>query len=147
MAKNVVVCCDGTANEFATDHTNVLKLFRVLDNDPTRQVAFYHPGVGTMEAVGALTSVSRNMSKFLGLAFGYGLERDVCDAYAFLMQQFEPHDALTRSSSARGTSRYSPTSSLSVSCTSQRTATFLFGRRARPRLQTTHASFFLCPSL
>jgi uncharacterized protein (DUF2235 family) len=59
MAKNVVVCCDGTANEFATDHTNVLKLFRVLDNDPSRQVAFYHPGVGTMEAVGALTSVSQ----------------------------------------------------------------------------------------
>ena len=27
MAKNVVVCCDGTANEFATDHTNVLKCF------------------------------------------------------------------------------------------------------------------------
>jgi uncharacterized protein (DUF2235 family) len=53
MAKNVVVCCDGTANEFATDHTNVLKLFRVLDNDTSRQVAFYHPGVGTMEAVGA----------------------------------------------------------------------------------------------
>ena len=48
MAKNVVVCCDGTANEFATDHTNVLKLFRVPDNDPSRQVAFYHPGVGTM---------------------------------------------------------------------------------------------------
>jgi uncharacterized protein (DUF2235 family) len=80
MAKNVVVCCDGTANEFATDHTNVLKLFRVLDNDPSRQVAFYHPGVGTMEAVGALTSASRNLTKFLGLAFGYGLERDICDA-------------------------------------------------------------------
>jgi uncharacterized protein (DUF2235 family) len=102
MAKNVVVCCDGTANEFATDHTNVLKLFRVLDNDPSRQVAFYHPGVGTMEAVGALTSVSRNMTKFLGLAFGYGLERDVCDAYAFLMQQFEPHDALFMFGFSRG---------------------------------------------
>ena len=102
MAKNVVVCCDGTANEFATDHTNVLKLFRVLDNDPSRQVAFYHPGVGTMEAVGALTSASRNLTKFLGLAFGYGLERDMCDAYAFLMQQFEPDDALYMFGSAAG---------------------------------------------
>ena len=102
MAKNVVVCCDGTANEFATDHTNVLKLFRVLDNDPSRQVAFYHPGVGTMEAVGALTSASRNLTKFLGLAFGYGLERDICDAYAFLMQQFEPDDALYMFGFSRG---------------------------------------------
>ena len=99
MAKNVVVCCDGTANEFATDHTNVLKLFRVLDNDPSRQVAFYHPGVGTMEAVGALTSASRNLTKFLGLAFGYGLERDICDAYAL---QFEPDDALYMFGFSRG---------------------------------------------
>jgi uncharacterized protein (DUF2235 family) len=44
MAKNLVVCCDGTANEFARDRTNVPKLFRVLDNDPSRQVAFYSPG-------------------------------------------------------------------------------------------------------
>ena len=50
MGRNVVVCCDGTANEFASDHTNVLKLFRVLDCDPDRQIAFYHPGLGTMEA-------------------------------------------------------------------------------------------------
>src|SRR5208283_4331336 len=102
MAKNLVICCDGTANEFATDHTNVVKLFRVLENDPSRQVAFYHPGLGTMEAVGALTSVSRNVTKFLGLAFGYGLERDVCDAYAFLMQQFEPDDNLYMFGFSRG---------------------------------------------
>src|SRR5271166_5187206 len=93
---------DETANEFARDHTNVLKLFRVLDNDPMRQVAFYHPGLGTMEAVGALTSVSRRVTKVLGLAFGYGLERDVCDAYAFLMQQFEPDDTLFMFGFSRG---------------------------------------------
>jgi uncharacterized protein (DUF2235 family) len=34
MGKHLVVCCDGTANEFVIDHTNVLKLFRVLDKDP-----------------------------------------------------------------------------------------------------------------
>src|SRR5215472_10141421 len=94
MGKNVVVCCDGTANEFATDHTNVLKLFRVLDNAPDRQVAFYHPGLGTMEAAAALTSITRKGTKLLGLAIGYGLESDVRDAYAFLMQQFAPGDAL-----------------------------------------------------
>jgi hypothetical protein len=37
MGKNVVICCDGTANEFAKDHTNVPKLFRVLDNEARRQ--------------------------------------------------------------------------------------------------------------
>jgi uncharacterized protein (DUF2235 family) len=100
MGRNVVVCCDGTANEFTTDHTNVLKLFRVLDNDPNRQVAFYHPGLGTMEAVGALTSVVRQATKILGLVVGYGLERDVRDA--FLMQQFRPGDILYMFGFSRG---------------------------------------------
>jgi uncharacterized protein (DUF2235 family) len=27
MPKNIVVCCDGTANEFTRNHTNVPKLF------------------------------------------------------------------------------------------------------------------------
>jgi len=102
MGKNVVVCCDGTANEFATDHTNVLKLFRVLDNVGDRQVAFYHPGLGTMEAAAALTNVARKATKFLGLAVGYGLEADVCNAYGFLMKQFQPGDTLYMFGFSRG---------------------------------------------
>jgi len=102
MGRNVVVCCDGTANEFATDHTNVLKLFRVLDNDPARQVAFYHPGLGTMEAAAALSSVARQTTKLLGLAVGYGLERDVSNAYAFIMQKYRPGDALYMFGFSRG---------------------------------------------
>jgi uncharacterized protein (DUF2235 family) len=31
MPKNIVVCCDGTDNEVATDSTNVLRLYRMLD--------------------------------------------------------------------------------------------------------------------
>ena len=37
--KNVVLCCDGTANEFAADRTNVVKLFSVLVQEPARQAA------------------------------------------------------------------------------------------------------------
>ena len=102
MAKNVVVCFDGTANEFARDHTNVLKLFRILDNQPDRQVAFYHPGIGTMEAAAALTSVARKITKVLGLAIGYGLERDVADAYTFIMRSFLPGDRLFMFGFSRG---------------------------------------------
>ena len=57
MTKNVVVCCDGTANEFAEDRTNVVKLFYTLVQDPNRQITFYHPGVGTV-AAGASGSVT-----------------------------------------------------------------------------------------
>ena len=33
MAKNIVICCDGTANEFARDNTNVVKLYSTLRHD------------------------------------------------------------------------------------------------------------------
>src|SRR5258707_1001401 len=57
MPKNVVVCCDGTANEFTRDRTNVVKLFRALVKDPHVQVCYYHPGVGTTaSSVGWFTS-------------------------------------------------------------------------------------------
>jgi uncharacterized protein (DUF2235 family) len=80
----------------------VLKLLSVLENDPARQIAYYHPGLGTMEAAAALTSVARKVTKLLGLAIGYGLERDVRDAYAFLMQHFQAGDTLFLFGFSRG---------------------------------------------
>jgi uncharacterized protein (DUF2235 family) len=90
--KNIVVCCDGTANEFAEDRTNVVKLTYTLQQIPGQQIVFYHPGLGTMEPAGALTSFARKTTKLLGQAIGYGLESDVRDAYVFLMNNFEPGD-------------------------------------------------------
>ena len=102
MPKNIIVCCDGTANQFSEDRTNVVKLFYTLVDDPAQQVCFYHPGVGTMEAVGAVTSWARWVTKVLGLAFGYGLERDIGDAYVFLMKSFEPGDRVYLFGFSRG---------------------------------------------
>jgi len=101
MPKNLVVCCDGTANEFKRDRTNVVRLFYTLVRDP-QQVAFYHPGIGTMAAVGALTTWSREVTKLLGLAIGYGLEADICDAYVYIMNNFEPGDRLFLFGFSRG---------------------------------------------
>jgi uncharacterized protein (DUF2235 family) len=100
--KNVVLCCDGTANEFAQDRTNVVKLFYALEHGTARQVAFYHPGLGTMELPGALTGFGKWVRRVLGLAIGYGLEADVRDAYVFLMQNFEPDDRLFLFGFSRG---------------------------------------------
>jgi uncharacterized protein (DUF2235 family) len=102
MPRNLVVCCDGTANEFARHHTNILKLFSTLVQDPEGQLAYYHPGVGTMEAVGALTSAARSVTKLLGMAVGYGLETDIRDAYAFLVRFHEEGDRLFLFGFSRG---------------------------------------------
>jgi uncharacterized protein (DUF2235 family) len=92
MPKNIVVCFDGTANEFGKNLTNVVKLYDALVKDPVRQVVYYHPGIGTMEAAGALTTWTRWATRVAGMAFGYGLESDIRDAYVFLMNSYEPGD-------------------------------------------------------
>jgi uncharacterized protein (DUF2235 family) len=102
MKRNVVVCCDGTANEFAKNRTNVVKLYFTLVDDPARQVTCYHPGIGTMEPPGALTSYGRALRKLLGQAVGWGLEADIRDAYTFLMNHFSEGDDLYLFGFSRG---------------------------------------------
>ena len=102
MAQNIVVCCDGTANEFARDRTNVVKLYFTLVDWSGVQKTYYHPGVGTMEPPAALTRYSRSATTLLGKAIGYGLEADIRDAYAFLMNHFSEGDRLFLFGFSRG---------------------------------------------
>jgi uncharacterized protein (DUF2235 family) len=102
MPKNIVICCDGTANEFAKDRTNVIKIYSTLVHDTARQTAYYHPGIGTMEPFGALSPITRKFTRTLGMAVGYGLENDIRDAYVFLMQVFQPGDSIFLFGFSRG---------------------------------------------
>jgi uncharacterized protein (DUF2235 family) len=81
MAKNIVISCDGTGNEFGDHNSNVVKLYSTLIIDGRRQVGYYHPGVGTMGAPSAHNKISETWSVVMGLAFGAGLLANVGDAY------------------------------------------------------------------
>jgi len=94
VPKNIVICCDGTANEFTQHNTNVVKLYYTLDQSPDLQVTYYHPGLGTMEPAGALTPFARKFYKALGMALGYGLSDDVARAYSFLMETYREGDKI-----------------------------------------------------
>jgi uncharacterized protein (DUF2235 family) len=102
MPKNIVICCDGTSNEFDGDRTNVVKLYQMLNHDPKIQVTYYCPGLGTMEAAGALTAVSRFWTRLAGYAFGYGLTNDIRNAYVFLMNNYEEGDKIFLFGFSRG---------------------------------------------
>jgi uncharacterized protein (DUF2235 family) len=94
MPRNIVVCCDGTGNEYGQDNSNVIRLYQTLRRGPDQRVAYYHPGVGTMGAKNALTAFGKAWTKFRGLAFGYGLSENIADAYECLMHAYEPGDRL-----------------------------------------------------
>lgn len=94
MPRNLVVCCDGTANQFAADRTNVLKLAFAAQKDQETQLVYYHPGVGTMAPPGLFTQAGQWLARLLGMAFGYGLNADVRDIYTFIMNQYRQGDRL-----------------------------------------------------
>ena len=89
--KKIVICCDGTGNEFGEQISNVVKLYQMLIRS-SEQITYYHPGLGTMGARNALTPIGKWWTKVIGLAFGYGISDNVADAYLFLMRRFQEGD-------------------------------------------------------
>jgi uncharacterized protein (DUF2235 family) len=102
MAKNIVICCDGTNNAFGDANTNVVKLYQMLVHESPEQVTYYHAGLGTMGARGALTAVARMWTRALGLMFGYGVTNNIGDCYRYLMDNFEDGDKVFLLGFSRG---------------------------------------------
>jgi uncharacterized protein (DUF2235 family) len=94
--RRIVVCLDGTANQIGAGNlTNVAKLFGLLEkSDPTSQLTYYDPGVGTLAPAAAHTAVHRTVSLLFMRAFGTGLKDNVAQAYQYLMQHWCPGDAV-----------------------------------------------------
>ena len=86
MSKNIVICCDGTGNRGGkTRGTNVWRMFKAVDRhsaDPP-QLTYYDDGVGTDDL---------RWIRLMGGAFGWGLSRNIRQAYAFLCLNYEPGD-------------------------------------------------------
>ena len=67
MAKNIVICCDGTGNQINDQLSNVLKLYRILQKTDD-QLVYYNPGVGTVGDYDSWQLVKLRVREFLGLA-------------------------------------------------------------------------------
>jgi uncharacterized protein (DUF2235 family) len=90
--RNIVICFDGTNNQFGKVNTNVIRLVQVANRDQLKQRLYYDPGVGTLPEPGRWTWLSQKLSDLWGLAFGAGLVWKVGEAYAYLMDIWEPGD-------------------------------------------------------
>ncbi|MFC2177176.1 DUF2235 domain-containing protein [Actinomycetota bacterium] len=102
MPKNIVICLDGTANEPEREHTNVTRIFDMLEKDPLSQVAYYDPGVGTMGARTATTRAGKALTKVGGLALGHGVKQNIAEAYEWLMNVYEEGDRIFLFGFSRG---------------------------------------------
>jgi len=102
MPKNIVICCDGTGNEYCKKKTNVAKLYDIAEKQTERQIAYYDPGVGTLGSTLAITWVGKKLSWLFGLAFAFGLPENIEDAYSFLMENYEEGDRIFLFGFSRG---------------------------------------------
>jgi uncharacterized protein (DUF2235 family) len=86
-SRNIVICCDGTGNQYGSANSNVVKLYWTLSAQD-KQIGYYHPGVGTMGARNALSVAGKWWTKVRGLAFGYGYSDNIADVYSYLMGEY-----------------------------------------------------------
>ena len=86
MARNLVLCLDGTSNRYAKDNTNVVKLFGTLLRDQPGQLAYYQTGIGTTAPPGLYSRIARRVVEELDMAFAILLSRHVLAAYRYLCQ-------------------------------------------------------------
>lgn len=86
MPKALIIFSDGTGNKGGVTHdTNVWRLYQMIDRNKSRQLTFYDDGVGT-----------QNFSpiKMISGALGWGLSRNIRQAYTFLVKNYEPGDKI-----------------------------------------------------
>ena len=102
MTKNIIVCCDGTDNKLTIDkNTNIIHLFSCLKKNGN-QIAYYNPGVGTISPDNYRSKIKRILYKISDLATATSLERNVIDAYIYLMNQYELGDRIYLFGFSRG---------------------------------------------
>lgn len=95
VGKNIVICLDGTWNDKDEDRgssTNVARLHAMCLNDDDSQVAYYDKGVGT----GGWYDMK------LGGVHGWGLSKNIREAYGYLSKQYESGDRVYLFGFSRG---------------------------------------------
>ena len=96
MPKNIVVCSDGTGNSGGKRRgTNVWRIFNAVDRnrEDCQQITYYDDGVGTHNV---------RLLRLFGAAFGWGLSRNIREAYEFLSLNYEEGDKVFLFGFSRG---------------------------------------------
>ena len=101
MPKNIIICCDGTGNEVEGDLSNVLKLYRMVDQDD-RQRVFYDPGIGTIGRSNPWRRLRQKVVGVWGMVTGAGLDERILQAYTFLVDAYEEGDQVYLFGYSRG---------------------------------------------
>jgi len=102
MARQLVLCIDGTNNRFSNRPTNIVRIRRLLPNACSDVLPYYDQGVGTFGLKETLFEWQKVPARVAGLAFGWGLKQNVGNAYRFLVENYQDGDEIFLFGFSRG---------------------------------------------
>ncbi|KAH7905545.1 hypothetical protein BJ138DRAFT_1017569 [Hygrophoropsis aurantiaca] len=101
--RTVVLCFDGTGDQFDADNSNIVQFFSMLKkDDKSEQLVYYQAGIGTYTIPQIATPWMANFSKTLDMMVGIHLNAHVMAGYEFLMQNHEAGDKICIFGFSRG---------------------------------------------
>ncbi|EIM20752.1 hypothetical protein WALSEDRAFT_60830 [Wallemia mellicola CBS 633.66] len=101
--RSIILCLDGTGDQFDDDNSNVVRFFRALAKDePEKQVVYYQSGLGTYSTTKRANPVANKLSDLGDMAVGSGLGQHVRQAYTYLMENYRFGDRICMVGFSRG---------------------------------------------
>lgn len=96
--RTIVICLDGTGDQFDGDNSNVVNFVACLKKDDPNQLTYYQSGIGTYDGQGMKSGISAAID----MAVGSGLGTHVKDAYRFIMENYTEGDKICLLGFSRG---------------------------------------------
>ncbi|KAF9565098.1 hypothetical protein CPC08DRAFT_630430 [Agrocybe pediades] len=101
--RTLVLCFDGTGDQFDADNSNIVELFAMLKkDDPDKQLVYYQAGIGTYTTPQIATPLMAKFSQKLDMAVAWNLDAHIMGGYEFLMQNYRAGDKICIFGFSRG---------------------------------------------
>ncbi|KZT73241.1 hypothetical protein DAEQUDRAFT_762176 [Daedalea quercina L-15889] len=101
--RTLVLCFDGTGDQFDSDNSNVILFFSMLMKDnPEEQMVYYQSGIGTYTIPQIATPLYAGVSKALDEMIAWNLNAHVMGGYEFLMSNYRANDKICLFGFSRG---------------------------------------------
>ncbi|KAF5317488.1 hypothetical protein D9619_013150 [Psilocybe cf. subviscida] len=103
LHRTLVLCFDGTGDQFDSDNSNIVELFSMLKkDDPDKQLVYYQAGIGTYTPPEIATPLVSKISKTLDMMVAWNIDAHIMSGYEFLMQNYRAGDKICIFGFSRG---------------------------------------------
>ncbi|KAI8981359.1 hypothetical protein BD414DRAFT_492433 [Trametes punicea] len=102
-ARTLVLCFDGTGDQFSTNNSNIVTLFSLLKKDDrNEQMVYYQSGIGTYVTPQVASPLRAKVDRLLDEMVAWNLASHVQGGYEFLMQNYRAGDKICLFGFSRG---------------------------------------------